>query len=334
MNTSDAEKPPTMAQEVLRYLQPRSNATYVDMTFGAGGHTSQILQSAPSAKIFALDRDPAAHQLATQLSERYPDRVVPLLGKFSDLPRLLKQHNVEPGSIDGFLFEFGCSSMQLKADDRGFSYSPLASLDMRMDGIDSPEPSAADVIAQANEEDLARIFKVYGNVKQAKKIAAVIVETRYLFNDITTTWKLAQIVESVVSSDFHPENVKWSPQTVNTLLAIRRFVNDELNEINYAMEVARLYLKADAVMITLSFDALEDLIVKRHLSGNIIDGLPNPISAKYRHCGKVYNAEEVTDITESPWKMLHKHVIEPSAEEVQENPAVRRVKFRAIAKVK
>jgi Predicted S-adenosylmethionine-dependent methyltransferase involved in cell envelope biogenesis len=94
---------PVMANEVLEYLKPSAKEIFVDMTFGAGGHTTRILESVPDIKIFALDRDPVAHDFAKELAQKYPEQVVPLLGRFSELPQLLKKHNVTKNMIDGFL---------------------------------------------------------------------------------------------------------------------------------------------------------------------------------------------------------------------------------------
>lgn len=125
---------PVMSKEVLENLKPEENQTILDMTFGAGGHSRQILKCAPNIKLLALDRDPSAHEFSQSLAEEYPDQVVPLLGRFSELPQLLKQHNIKQNSIDGILFDFGCSSMQLDTGDRGFSLSKNGPLDMRMGG--------------------------------------------------------------------------------------------------------------------------------------------------------------------------------------------------------
>lgn len=125
---------PVMADQVIQYLKPSSGDTFIDMTFGAGGHTSRILQSAPNLRIFALDRDPVAHELAQEMAKEHPGQVIPLLGRFSELPELLKAHKVRPNSIDGFLLDFGCSSMQFDVAERGFSLVRDGPLDMRMNG--------------------------------------------------------------------------------------------------------------------------------------------------------------------------------------------------------
>lgn len=168
---------PVLLEEAISYLSPQKDHCILDMTFGAGGHTERILQENDSTVVYCLDRDPTACLMAKQLSERYPSRVIPLKGKFSDLPTLLKNLGKKMNSFDGILFDFGASSMQFDTPSRGFSISKNGPLDMRMD----PEEqtiTAADVLAKADQSDLYKIFKVYGEEKQSKKIANAVIEAR------------------------------------------------------------------------------------------------------------------------------------------------------------
>ncbi|NP_001085383.1 methyltransferase like 15 S homeolog [Xenopus laevis] len=125
---------PVMVNEVIECLAPQEGQTILDLTFGAGGHTTSILRQASNIKILALDRDPAAFAIAQQLAHGYGPNIQPLLGRFSEAEDLLKSAGVEPGSIDGVLLDAGCSSMQFDTPDRGFSLSKDGPLDMRMDG--------------------------------------------------------------------------------------------------------------------------------------------------------------------------------------------------------
>lgn len=168
---------PVLLEETINYLSPQKDHCIIDMTFGAGGHTERILQENNTTVVYCLDRDPTACTIAKELSDRYPNRVVPLKGKFSDLPVLLKNLGRKMNSFDGFLFDFGASSMQFDTASRGFSISKNGPLDMRMD----PEQqtlTAADVLARADQSDLYKIFKVYGEEKQSKKIANAVIEAR------------------------------------------------------------------------------------------------------------------------------------------------------------
>lgn len=327
---------PVMTREVLQYLEPSPGKIYIDMTFGAGGHCTKILQSAPDIKIFALDRDPVAYNIAQKLSEQYSGQVIPLLGKFSDLPFLLSKYKVAKNSIDGFLFDFGCSSMQFDTAERGFSLSKDGPLDMRMDGNRCPEnPTAADVIAKADEIDLVHILKIYGQERKAKKIARALIEARYMFGNLRTTKELAQLVESVAGNEIRKDQLgRFSHSATKTFQAFRIFVNNELNEINYGIILAENYLKIGGRLITISFHSLEDTVVKRHMSGNISDNVANVMPLKYVNANKIFNSNELENIVIPPWKMMHKHVLTPSDLEVHENPRARSAKFRAITKVK
>lgn len=168
---------PVLLEEAISYLSPQKANRIIDMTFGAGGHTERILQENDTVVVYCLDRDPTACNLAKQLSKRYPNRVVPLKGKFSDLPLLLQSVGCRTNSFDGILFDFGASSMQFDTASRGFSISKNGPLDMRMDP-EEQTVTAADVLAAANQSDLYKIFKVYGEEKQSKKIANAVIEAR------------------------------------------------------------------------------------------------------------------------------------------------------------
>ncbi|XP_072745676.1 probable methyltransferase-like protein 15 homolog [Anoplolepis gracilipes] len=325
---------PVMAQEVLTYMDLSPGRTYVDMTFGAGGHTTKFLEHLPDIKIFALDRDPVAYKYAQQLSQKYPGKIIPLLGKFSELPQLLKPYNIEKNSIDGFLFDFGCSSMQIEDANRGFSLMKNGPLDMRMNEC-LKQPTAADVLDRATEEDLVHIIKIYGQEKRAKKIARAIIEARYMFRKLETTQELVQLIHSVLNDEIRKDNLSRYPHSaIKTFQALRIFVNNELNEINYGILLANIYLKLSGRLITISFNSLEDTIVKRHLSGNITDNVANKVALKYANYGKVFNRSEFETLTEIPWKMLHKNVLTATKEEIEINPQSRSAKLRAIMKVK
>jgi 16S rRNA (cytosine(1402)-N(4))-methyltransferase len=273
---------PVMLNEVIRHLKPKDNEIYVDMTFGAGGHTKKILDSA-NCRVIALDRDPTAHEKAHQLAKEYPNRVTPLLGRFSELPNLLKDHGFGQSSIDGILFDFGCSSMQLDTGDRGFSISKNGYLDMRMDaGRDPEQITAREVLATATEQELFKIFKIYGEEKKAAKIAQTIIQARYMIKNIDTTKELVEVVNSCTPDEIRLDKLQ-RPQSNATQVfqALRIFVNNELNELNYGMLLAKYYLKLSGRLVTISFHSLEDTIVKRHIEGNIINEVANPIPLKY-----------------------------------------------------
>lgn len=327
---------PVMATEVLEYLKPEKNQVILDMTFGSGGHSRKILDMEPTVKIIAIDRDPLAHSYAEQLAREYPNQVVPLLGKFSDMSQLLTSYGYRKNSIHSVLFDFGCSSMQFDLAHRGFSVSKNGPLDMRMDGNRDPSvPTAADVLSKATEEDLYKIIKYYGEEKRARKIARAIVESRYLLRKLTTTEELADLVEAVLTEglecdDNHPKKTHVATKTFQ---ALRIFVNNELNEINYGILLAKHYLKLGGRLVTITFHSLEDTIVKRHLFGNLIENSANPLPLKF--CSHNFNLDlgDVNRVMESNWRMLHKHVIVPSYEEIESNNRSRSAKLRGAVKI-
>ena len=327
---------PVMSNEVLENLKPEPNSLFIDMTFGAGGHTKRILATSPTIRVVTLDRDEDAYQLAVELKEQYPDQVIPLLGKFSELPQLLQAQNIAPGTVDGMLYDFGCSSMQFDRAERGFALSKNGPLDMRMDKNRFPDqPTAADVLSKIDEPDLARILRVYGEEKNAKKIARAIIDMRYSLRRIETTKELADLISSLFIDEFRLDKLQRpSHMATKSFQALRIFVNDELNEINYGMIIAGKYLKVNGRLITITFHSLEDTIVKRHLVGNLIGTVANPIPLKYcSHSTIIEDNNELTQLMQSPWQQIHKHVLVPSTQEVQTNPRSRSAKLRAAVRV-
>jgi len=326
---------PVMVNEVLECLQPQPGQVFIDMTFGAGGHSERILESAPDIRLIVLDRDPVAYSIARRLAVKFPGQVEPLLGRFSELPVLLRSRGIRHNSIDGILFDFGCSSMQFDVAERGFSVSKNGPLDMRMDGPRFPEePTVADVLAKVDEEDLVKILKVYGEEKQAKKIARAVIESRYMFKKLETTSELGDLVASVCVDEERLDKLQRHAHcATKTFQALRIFVNNEVNELNFGMIIAETYLKVGGKLVTLTFHSLEDRIVKRHLLGNVIDNAINPLPLKYTNSSLWYDRNEVDSLLHTNWKLMHKHVLTPSVEEVTVNPRSRSAKLRAATKV-
>lgn len=326
---------PVMAREVIHSLKPEPGKIYIDMTFGAGGHTKKILETMPDTKVIALDRDPDARVYMDELNEMFPNRVIPLCGRFSELPSLLESINVATGSIDGILFDFGCSSMQFDQSERGFSISANGPLDMRMDKNRFPdEPTAADVLATIEENDLAKIIKIYGDEKMAKKIARTIIDVRYALKPIRTTHELASIVASCFDENYHLDSLnRPSHSATKTFQALRIFVNNELNEINHAMHCAYEYLNVGGRLVTITFHSLEDTIVKRHIQGHLVQGMANILPLKYVNQMAICERNTIEHFMQSNWKPLYKHVIVPSPKEVDLNPRSRSAKLRAAIKM-
>lgn len=324
-----------MAKELIRILKPTAGATYIDMTFGGGGHSRRILKAAPNIKLIAIDRDPHAFKYAEQLRDEYPGQVIPLCGRFSELPALLADGNVALGSIDGAIFDLGCSSMQFDEPLRGFS--PLANgpLDMRMESNRFPdEPTVADVLATIDEEDLYKIIKIYGMEKKARKIVRTIIDTRYAMQPIRTTHQFADIVAAALKQEILTENPNRSLAAVaRTFRALRMFVNNELNEINYGMQLVNHFMKVDGRLVVITYNQLEDTIVKRHISGHVLQGLANALPLKFFSSMESYNQNNLDTFMGSEWQPIFKNVMVPSAREMDLNPASRFAKLRAATKL-
>lgn len=325
---------PVMLREAINSLKPEAGKTYIDMTFGAGGHAKRLLESAPDIKLIALDRDPDAIVYMNQLNEKYPNQLIPLCGRFSELPTLLEAINIPEKSIDGILFDFGCSSMQFDRPERGFSINANGPLDMRMDKDRFPhDPTAADVLATIDFEDLVKIIKFYGEEKMAKKIARTIVDVRYALKPIRTTHELASIIASCFDDSYHMDSLKRpSHNATKTFQALRIFVNNELNEINYGLQCAEGYLKCGGRLVTITFHSLEDTIVKRHIQGQVVQGVANALSLKYVNQMAICEKDDITEFMTSVWQPLYKHVIIPSPKEIDLNPRSRSAKLRAAIK--
>ncbi|XP_050443694.1 probable methyltransferase-like protein 15 homolog [Adelges cooleyi] len=326
---------PVLLEEATKYLAPQNGSRFIDMTFGAGGHTERILQENETVVVYCLDRDPAACSIAQTLSERYPNRVVPLKGKFSDLPTLLKGLGCTMNSFDGILFDYGASSMQFDTASRGFAISKNGPLDMRMDP-EEQSLTAADVLAVADQSDLYKIFKVYGEEKHSKKIANAVIESRYLFKPLKTTRDLCELVENVCDKDRRHDMLKRPAHPATKIFqALRIFVNNELNEINHGILLANRYLKIGGILVTIAFHSLEDTIVKRHIQGNVNENSANILPLKYStNTMNLQTSDFLNVINDSCWHQVNKHVVTPTIEEVEENPRSRSARLRAAIRIK
>jgi len=328
---------PVMSEEVKNIFDKPDNGVFLDMTFGAGGHTRKILQNCSNSKVLCLDRDPIALQYATELAEQYPGRVIPLYGKFSELPDLLNEVGVSENSLDGILMDVGVSSMQFNDPQRGFMLSQDGPLDMRMDSNrDDSQLTAAEILANIDEEALYKVLKYYGEEKNARKIARAVVESRYLLRKLRTTKELAELVSSVTNIEGRQDKLqRYSHPATKTFQALRILVNNELNELDYGLRAAHHYLRSGGKLVTITFHSLEDTIVKRHFTGMDIDKTPSSIGggvAKHRSALTSYSSSEMEQIMAKKWISVTKHVVLPSEEEVSKNPRARSAKLRAAVK--
>lgn len=294
-----------MLPEVLDSLSPKDGGVYVDGTFGAGGYSAAILEAA-NCKVVAIDRDPDAFERAHALKEKYGERLIFLRGCFGDVERLLRENDI--ARVDGFVLDLGVSSFQLDEGQRGFSFRFDAPLDMRMNPREGE--SAADVVASLEEVPLANLIYKYGEERKSRRIARKIVEKRKEAA-IETTFQLAEVVRGCLP---RPKPHDIDPAT-RTFQALRIAVNDELGELERALEAVPEILNKDGRVVIVSFHSLEDRIVKqtfRDFAGG--------------QGGSRYMPEQQR---EALFELVTRKALLPSEKELAENPRSRSAKLRA-----
>lgn len=242
---------PVLIREVLEALAPTHGETILDGTFGAGGYTRAILESA-DCKVVALDRDPTVEPFAQTLTEEFGDRFCFIAGTFADMLDILAERGIE--KIDGVVLDIGVSSMQLDQAERGFSFRENGPLDMRMsrEGL-----SAYDIVNSYSESQIADILFHYGEERAARKIAKKIVEAR-AEEPITDTKQLVDVVHQAIGARAGEKD-----SATRTFQALRIAVNDELGQLERALVAAEKILKENGRLVVVSFHSLEDRIVKK-----------------------------------------------------------------------
>jgi 16S rRNA (cytosine1402-N4)-methyltransferase len=226
MNPSAPRHIPVLGRQAVEMLSPRDGGIYVDATFGAGGYSRAILDTA-GTQVIGIDRDRSAITGGFDLVDRSDGRLTLVEDKFSNLAGICAAQGID--AVDGVVMDVGVSSMQLDEAERGFSFRLGGPLDMRM-GHDGP--TAADVIAMASEADLANIIYIFGEERHSRAVARAIVAARK-DAPIATTRALVDIVSRVVRSkpgEIHP--------ATRTFQALRIFVNEELDELHLALSAA------------------------------------------------------------------------------------------------
>ncbi len=280
---------PVLAREAIEALAINPDGVYVDGTFGRGGHSGMVLDKLSArGRLIALDRDPAAIQAGQDIKDV---RLTLVRAPFSQLAEVLDGLGIE--NVDGILLDIGVSSPQLDEAGRGFSFRLEGPLDMRMDpdsGI-----SAADWVAQAEEEEIREVIKQYGEERFARQIAHAIVAARKT-SPINTTGELAQIVAGAVRKREPGQH----PAT-RTFQAIRIYLNRELEELETVLPACVQKLKPGGRLAVISFHSLEDRIVKRFMRDEERgEELPRnlPVRAadikpgRLRRIGKAIHADE------------------------------------------
>jgi 16S rRNA (cytosine1402-N4)-methyltransferase len=288
-----------LLNEAVTQMVHKPSGTYLDGTFGRGGHSLAVLSMlAPAGRLIAIDRDPTAYAVGRAWTDV---RFTMLHCAFSDMGSQLQALGI--AQLDGILLDLGVSSPQLDEAVRGFSFSKDAPLDMRMDT--SCGQTAAQFLACASESELTRIIHEYGEERHAARIAAHIVARRAI-EPITTTGQLAKLVEGAVKArkfGFHPATL--------TFQAIRIHINQELAELESALSQAQVCLGDGGRLAIISFHSLEDRRVKQAFR-------PAPVSAALRHLPR--------QETLHPWKEIAR--IKPTEAQCKANPRARSAVLR------
>jgi len=262
--------------------------------------------------VIALDRDPDAIAAGQVLAERYAPRLRLIEGRFGDMAELLSAEGVD--EVDGVALDLGVSSMQFDQADRGFSFRASGPLDMRME---RSGPSAADLVNEADEAELADIIWRYGEERKSRRVARAIVEARRQ-KPIETTGELAEIVRRAVG----PQGRDESDPATRTFQALRIAVNDELGELERGLVAAEQVLAPGGRLAVVSFHSLEDRAVKQFVRARA-----GRVPAPSRHAPPRTQdrAATLSDLTRKP--------VLPSAGEIAENPRARSARLRVAEKL-
>ena len=300
-----------LLDEAITALVARPEGCYVDGTFGRGGHTQAILSRlSDSGAVMAIDKDPAAQDCAEQTFGD-DSRFEFVRGSFAELAELVAERGLQ-GKVDGVLLDLGVSSPQLDDAERGFSFLRDGPLDTRMNP--DADISAAEWLATADEADIARVIKEYGEERFARRMARAIVDAREL-SAITRTGQLAEILAAA-----NPAWEKGKHPATRAFQAIRIFINRELEDLERVLEGVLDVLAVGGRLVVISFHSLEDRMVKRFIREQVRGkpvprGLPvleKDIQRRMRSVGKA---------------------VKPGAAEVAVNPRARSAVMRVAEKV-
>ena len=281
---------PVLLGEVLRALEPQGGGVFVDCTLGLGGHTRALLD-AGATRVIGLDRDRAALAVAAVRLAPYGDRAACVHADYRHLPAVLDAQGVE--RVQGVLADLGVSSMQFDAAGRGFSFRRDEPLDMRMD--QSTGPTAAELVNQAGEEELANAIYEFGEERYSRRISRALMAAR----PITTTGQLAAIVRRAVPTKGWQ---RIDPAT-RTFQALRIWVNGELDGLGRFVSDAADRLEPGGRLAVITFHSLEDRIVKHTMRGLAADA-------------------------PGAFRVLTKKPVGPGEDEIAANPRARSAKLR------
>ncbi len=301
---------PVLLNEVLDHLAPVPGETHLDGTFGGGGYASAILGR--GVTLWAIDRDEEAIARGASLAAAHPGKLHLIQGGFGDMLELLRERGV--AQLDGVVLDLGVSSFQIDTPERGFSFRFDGPLDMRMG---QHGPTAADLVMTLPEAELADTLYQLGEERLSRRIAKAIVAARAV-EPIQTTSQLAGIIRAVV-----PKTGNGIDPATRSFQALRIRVNDELGQIERALEQAAALLAPGGRLVVVSFHSLEDRLIKRFMT-EASGRTPGP--SRYDPRGLM--AREAAQ-----FHLLTPRAVRPSSSEEAANPRSRSAKLRAMQKL-
>ena len=294
---------PALFNESLNGLNVKNNGTYVDATFGGGGHSTGIIQNLSKGKLFAFDQDEDAKSNSDQLALDFPERSFTFIeSNFRYIKKFLRLHGVD--QVDGIIADLGVSSYQFDRADRGFSIRYDGELDMRMnrnEGI-----TARELIDKITEHDLIHLLSYYGNIKNARSLARGIIEFRSSCNIVNTS-DLKQ-----VTLNYAPVG-KDQKYLAQVFQSFRIVVNDEIESLRSLLVQSSELVKPGGRLVVISYHSLEDRLVKNFINTG---GFSKKINKDFY--GNVIR----------PFDAINKKVITPSEEEIEMNNRVRSARLR------
>lgn len=314
MGGMSAPHRPVLLQESLEYLEATKGGLFVDCTLGLGGHSEAILEASNQTRVIGIDRDREAIEFATDRLAQFGARFRAIHANFRDISKVLT--DTGELNVSGVLADLGVSSLQLDSAARGFSFRHDAPLDMRMDAS-SDDETAADLLGNLSEEELANVIYNYGEERRSRRIAKWIVERRERGEPIQTTRELAELVARAVGK----RKADRTHPATRTFQALRIAVNHELEGLKEFIETAIDLLQPDKRLVIIGFHSLDDRIVKqtyRRLAGACECPPRIPVCL----CG----ARKVIEI-------LTRRPVTPMLEELNVNPRARSAKLRACRKL-
>jgi 16S rRNA (cytosine1402-N4)-methyltransferase len=288
---------PVMVKQVIHFLEPETDRVYLDGTLGTGGHAEALLErSGPSGKVIGFDADAETLGIARERLAEYGERAVLIHSRFDNVLQELADRGED--KVHGVLLDLGISRVQLEMPGRGFSFSRDEPLDMRMDR--SQGLSAAEILNSSTEEQMAHLFRTYGEERWARRVAKAVLMTREIRGDLETTQDFVKTIWHALPRNLRNKHARIHPAT-RCFQALRIAVNHELDALQAFLDDLPDLLPTGGRCCIISFHSLEDRIVK----------------------------EQFRSWEGSLFRRLHKKVVRPDREEVLQNRLSRSARIRA-----